>query len=321
MPTTDAASASALDWLLASDPAIRWQALRDLTEAPPHVVAAERARVANEGWAPRLLALQGADGQWRVGSKDPEWISLLALLLLLDMGLDPASPPARAAFEGVRDAATFHAQGDWHGRPLFDGEVEPCINGRIVAVGAAFGHDVDGIVERLLGEQMADGGWNCEAENGSVRGSFHTTIDVLDGLLAVREATSGRRDVAEAMDRAHEYLIERGMLRRRSTGEPIDPSFAEFAYPTGYRFDALRGLDHLRAAGVAPDRRLAEAVELVRSRRRADGRWSLDVERQDELVDARIRDLDFDMAERVGEPSRWITLHALRVLAWADGAA
>jgi hypothetical protein len=308
---------SVIDWLLDSDPAIRWQAMRDLTDAPSDQVAAERARVATEGWGARLLALRREDGLWGTGTPDTEWISLLALLMLRDMGLDASSAVARRAVGLVRDNATWHSRGPWHGTPVFAGEVEPCINGRVVTVGAYFGQDVTGIVERLLGEQMVDGGWNCEQENGSTRGSFHTTINVLEGLLEHERATGGSAAATAARERGQEYLLERRMLRRRSSGELIDTAFTRFSFPTGWHYDALRGLDYLREAGVTPDARVAEAIDLVRSKRDADGRWPLENPHESEMVNARVRDLEFDMDEREGRPSRWNTLRALRVLRWA----
>jgi hypothetical protein len=307
---------NALDWLLDADPAIRWQAMRDLTDAPADQVAAERDRVATEGWGARLLALRREDGLWDTGTPEPEWVSLLALLMLRDMGLDASSEEARDAIGLVHDNATWHSPGPWHGTPLFAGEVEPCINGRVVTVGSYFGQDVTGIVERLLGEQMADGGWNCEQENGSTRGSFHTTINVLEGLLEHEGATGGSADVSAALLRGQGYLLERRMLRRLSNGELIDPAFTLFSFPTGYHYDALRGLDHLRAARVATDARMAEAIELVRSKRDAHGRWPLENPHETELVDARVRDLEFGMDEGEGRPSRWNTLRAMRVLDW-----
>ena len=311
---------SAIDWLLDSDPAIRWQAMRDLTDAPPDQVAAERARVATEGWGPKLLALRGDDGLWGNGTPEPEWISLLALLMLRDMGLDPSSEEARNASSLVKKNATWHSRGPWHGTPVFAGEVEPCINGRVVAIGSYFGLDVTGIVERLLGEQMADGGWNCEQENGSTRGSFHSTINVLEGLLEYQRATGGSAHLNAALERGQEYLLERRMLRRLSSGELIDPAFTLFSFPTGYHYDALRGLEHLRAAGVTPDARVAEAIDLVRSKRDAEGRLPLENPHKTELVTARIRDLAFGMDEQDGQPSRWNTLRGMRVLRWAGGA-
>jgi hypothetical protein len=308
---------SVTDWLLDSDPAIRWQAMRDLTDAPADQVAAERARVATQGWGAQLLALRREDGLWDSGTSDSEWTSLLALGMLRDMGLDASSEEAREAIAGARDNATWHSQGSWHGTPVFAGEVEPCINGRVVTLGAYFGQDVTKIVERLLGEQMADGGWNCEQQNGSTRGSFHTTINVLEGLLEHERSTGASAEVTAARERGQQYLLERGMLRRLSNGELIDKAFTQFSFPTGWHYDALRGLDYLREASVTPDGRVAEAIDLVRSKRDAEGRWPLENPHESEMVNARLRDLDFGMDEREGRPSRWNTLRALRVLRWA----
>jgi hypothetical protein len=307
-----------IDWLLEADPAIRWQAMRDLTDSPADQVAAERARVATEGWGAGLLALRREDGLWDIGTPEREEISLLALLMLRDMGLDASSEEARNAITLVRNNATWHSPGPWQGTPLFAGEVEPCINGRVVTVGSYFGQDVTGIVERLLGEQMADGGWNCEQENGSTRGSFHTTINVLEGLLEHQRATGGSAEVTAALARGQEYLLERRMLRRLSSGELINTAFTAFSFPTGYHYDALRGLEHLRAAGVTPDARMAEAIDLVRSKRDAEGRLALENPHKTEFVRARLRDLDFGMDEGEGRPSHWNTLRAMRVLDWYE---
>jgi hypothetical protein len=308
---------SVIDWLLDSDPAIRWQAMRDLTDAPADEVAVQRARVATEGWGAQLLALRREDGLWDSGTSDSEWISLLALLMLRDMGLDASSAEARNAIGLVRDNATWHSRGPWHGTPLFAGEVEPCINGRVVAVGSYFGQNVTGIVERMLGEQMADGGWNCEQENGSTRGSFHTTINVLEGLLEHARATGGSAEVTAALERGQEYLLERRMLRRLSSGALIDTAFTLFSFPTGWHYDALRGLDYLREAGVTPDARVTEAIDLVRSKRDADGQWPLEDLLESEMVIALVRVHEFDLDEADGRLSRWKTVRALRVLRWA----
>jgi hypothetical protein len=292
-----------VDWLLDSDPAIRWQAMRDLTDAPPDLVVAERSNVATQGWGARLLALQQPEGDWGGDPSNPEWNTLLALVQLRDMGLDPQGDQARRAVTPVRDDITWHW---WDNRPFFHGEVEPCINGRVLAVGAYFGQDAGGLVERLLGEQMDDGGWNCEQENGSTRGSFHSTINVLEGLLEHERATGGSAEVAEARLRGQEYLLRRRMFRRLSNGEIIDPEFTRFSFPRGYRYDVLRGLDYLRDAQAEPDERMAEAIELVEHKRDGDGRWILE--------DSHPGELDFDMGEEQGRASRWNTLRAMRVL-------
>ncbi len=316
-----------VDWLLDSDPAIRWQVMRDLLDAPEEQVAAERARIAREGWGARLLALQRDDGQWeggvpafrsgdavkwwhslpadRRGTLFPEWTSTAwSLTLLREFGLDPESASARRAVQRVRDGC----RSEHDGEPFFAGEVEPCINGRTVALGSYFGEDVHAIVERLLGEQMSDGGWNCEQENGSTRGSFHSTIEVLTGLLQFERATGGSDEVRAARLRGQRYLLERRMFRRLSTGEVVDPAFMRFSHPTFWHYDVLRGLDYLRAAGAAPGERVSEAIELVRSKRDADGRWPLENPHPGRL--------HFELDPGEGRPSRWNTLRAMRVLKW-----
>jgi hypothetical protein len=307
-----------VDWLLDSDPALRWQVLRDLTDAPPEQVAAERARIAGEGWGARLLAVRGEDGQWAGGACFPAdfrgdfsagqpWTSTLPVLgLLRDFGIDAHSDDARKTIALVRDNCRWeHA-----GQAFFAGEVEPCINGRTVAIGAYFGVDVDGIVGRLLGEQLADGGWNCEAENGSVRSSFHTTICVLEGLLEHERATGGTADSVAARRRGEEYLLRRWLFRRLSTGDVIRLDWLRFSFPAWWHYDVLRGLEYFSVAAGDPDPRVAEAVTLLRSKRQPDGRWLLD--------NTHPGDVYFTMEDGDGRPSRWNTLRALRVLNWYE---
>jgi len=296
-------SSSIMEWLLDSDPGIRWQVMRDLAGEPGPAVAAERSRVASEGWGARLLGQQRPDGTWGDGVATPRWRSnLYTLLLLRSLGLDPASERARTAVRLVRDRVTWGPEfGD---SPFFEGEVEPCINGGTLALGGYFGETRDRLVDRLLAEQLADGGWNCEAERGSVRSSFHTTICVLEGLLEYETARGATAAVTDARARAHEYLLERRMFRRLSSGAVIDPGWARFTFPTLWHYDVLRGLDYLRSARVEPDDRVAEAIGLVAGRQQQDGRWPLDGPHRDAIHEL----------ERAGQPSRWNTLRALRVL-------
>ena len=245
------------------------------------------------------------------------------LMLLRDLGLDPASDPARRAVGLVRDHVTWKGCGprECDGNPFFAGEVEPCINGQVAAVGAYFGVDVRTIVDRLLAEQLSDGGWNCEAANGSTRSSFNTTICVLEALLEHERRAVSSPEVTGARLRGQEYLLERRLFRRRSTGSVIDydrkvgpavgddhPAWTRFAFPTWWHYDALRGLEYLRRAGVAPDERAAEAIDLVASKSDGDGRWPLEVRYPGEMP------VETDDGE--GRPSRWITLRALRVMDW-----
>jgi hypothetical protein len=309
-----------IDWLLDGDPAIRWQVLADLTDAPPDEVAAERARVEHDGWGAQLLALEDPDGLWAGGACFPgayaggepgqPWTATMHTLQTLQLlGLDPASESAR------RGIALVAEHGCWEhaGQPYFDGEVEPCINGRTIETGAYFGVDVAPIVERILDERLADGGWNCEAENGSVRSSFDTTINVLDGLRQFERATGGSAALSAALHGGEQYLLERHLFRRKSTGEVVDPAYLDFAFPHYWRYDVLRALDYFRQSGADRDPRMAEAVELVRAKQQTDSRWLLD-----RIHPGRVH---FDIESPVATPSRWNTLRALRVLDWYDTAA
>jgi len=331
-------------WLLGSDPSIRWQVLRDLTDAPEDLVEAERARVAYEGWGAQLLALQGSDGQWAGGAcfpagsfpeesgddlglddpassagpvwtqtpeadddADQPWTATLPTLeVLRSLGVDPQDPTVRRAVSAVREGCRWEEGG----QPFFDGEVEACINGRTVALGSYFGEPVDGIVARLVGEQLGDGGWNCWAPYGATRSSFHSTICVLEGLLAHERATGGTEAQRSARRLGEEYLLSRGLFRRAATGEVVKAKWLQFSFPVHWHYDVLRALEYFRDVGGPPDPRLHEAVEVVRTKRQPDGTWLL------ENTHPGATHVALDRGD--GEPSRWNTLRALRVLRWYD---
>lgn len=304
-----------------SDPAIRWQVMRDLMHSPPEEVAAERTRIAKEGWGARLLSLQGKDGQWAGGACFPAnsmnwrrenqgqpWTSTLPTLqLLVDLGIDPGSDRVQQAIGGVERGCKWEHAAE----PFFSGEVEPCINGRTVKIGVYFGVDVSALVERLLTEQLEDGGWNCEAENGSVRSSFATTINVLEGLLAYEREICASPQVRTARQRGEVYLQERSLFRRKKTGEVVNPSWLQFSFPTRWQYDVLRGLDYFRTAGGVPDDSLDESIQLLRAKQQVDHCWLLENTHPGEIY--------FELDEGDGLPSRWNTLRALRVLQWYEG--
>jgi hypothetical protein len=322
--SSGATSGSAVNWLLHSDPSVRWQVMRDLLDCPEPEWTAERARVATEGWGARLLSCEDEDGQWAGGAFFPRgfdfrefeevgqpWTATaFSLSQLRELGLDPACERARRMV-GLVGA---NSRWDHAGQPYWEGEVEECINGRTVADGAYFGVDIAPLADRLAGERQADGGWNCERANGSVRSSFASTINVLEGLLEYERATGGTPASREARRSGEEYLLERGLFRRASTGEPADAQFLSFLYPSRWRYDVLRALDYFRSAAgltdAAPDPRLADAVDLVRSRRQEDGTWLLDWS-----LPGRVW---FEMDDGAGKPSVWVTLRAMRVLRWWD---
>lgn len=301
------------EWLLDSDPSIRWQVMRDLLDEPAETVADERARVATAGWGARLLALQPENGYWggdEYGEHGERTSVFWTLHLLRRFGIDPDAPAVRTAIARVRDHVTWHHWGDL---PFFHGEVEPCINGGALALGGYFGvlgKGSDRIVARLLDEQLDDGGWNCDAPQ-SKRSSFDTTICVLEGLLEYERAVGDTdASITEARCRGERYLLERELFRRRSTGEIVRDRYANLMFPPYWLYDVLRSLDYFRAAGGRPDPRIGDAIELLRSKRDDDGRWLAGVPWHGEV--------HFAVDAPEGEPSRWNTLRALRVLRWFD---
>jgi hypothetical protein len=301
-----------LQWLLDSDPSIRWQVLHDLTDATPDAIAAERSRVATQGWGAKLLARQSRAGKWGDPNEDPGLIvTLYTLVVLMDLGLDPAGKQARQMIERVHKRLVFKPLNN---RPFLHGETEPCINGRILAVGAYFHKPNHALASLLLRQQLEDGGWNCEAVEPSPkrpksrRSSFHTTICVLEGLLAYERAGRKSAALTKARQRGEYYLLERRMFRSLRTGEVIDERWLRFSFPTFWHYDVLRGLDYLRNAGVKPDNRVREAIEIVIQRRHQNGRWPLNLLHRERIP--------VHLETGVGQASRWNTLRALRVLRW-----
>src|ERR1700735_1102956 len=294
-------------WLLDSDPSIRWQVMRDLTGEAPDAIAAERSRVATEGWGSQLLAAQSRGGDWGGGSK---WdlIALWSLVVLKDLGLDPASTEARRMIDRVDKGLVFKPLNN---RPYLHGETEPCINGRILGIGSYFKEPNDPLANRLLGEQLEDGGWNCDAPK-SQRSSFHTTICVLEGLLEYERAGRKSAAVTKARKRAEKYLLERHMFRSLRTGEVIDKRWLRFSFPTFWHYDVLRGLDYFRNAGMKPDSRVSDAIKIVMERRHQNGRWPLNLLHPEHIP--------LEMETYVGGGRRWNTLRALRVLRWYNNS-
>jgi len=321
-----------LDWLLESDPAIRWQTLRDLTECPPSSVEAatiqrfndstiqpassERSRIPHEGLGARVLSSQQPDGSW-LRTDEPKWAStLVTMLLLRAIEIDPSEPAVDAAVVRLETSLCWDDHpGFWDlrpptpgGNPFFEGEEEPCINGGVLALGGYFGRPSSTLAQRLISQQLEDGGWNCDAPTSS-RSSFHTTICVLEGLLEYEGAAGPTPEITAARARGEDYLLQRSLFRRLSTGEVASAEFLELAFPPRYHYDILRALDYFRAANRS-DPRLSEAIGILKSRRQPDGRWLLDCAYDEALP--------FSIGEAVGEPSRWNTLRALRVLRWYE---
>ena len=304
-----------IQWLLDGDPAIRWQALRDLVGADQRTLTREQRKVARDGWGSRLLAKQDSGGAWARGQSSddglyhPKWISTTyTMLLLRDFGLSADNRQGRKACRLLLDRGLRRDGGINYG-PW--GVSETCVTGMILSILSYFHYEddrVDLVADHLLEQQMPDGGWNCRRRFGATHSSVNTTISALEGLR-LYELNRGRklRAVREAQRRGREFLLVHRLFRSHRTGQVIKPAFIRFAFPPRWHYDILRALDYFQAVNAPRDPRLADAIGIVQSTQGDDGRWSLQQSYKGKTY--------FEM-ERLGAASRWNTLRALRVLKW-----
>ncbi|MEU4745278.1 squalene cyclase [Actinosynnema sp. NPDC023658] len=324
------ATRASTTWLLDSDPALRWQVERDLVGEPPQVWEATRAKIATEGFGARLLALQDPDGQWAGGAFFPAgfdfhgpeaaegagqpWTATTwSLTTLREWGMDPTVLRERRTAELLAENSRW----EYDDLPYWGGEVDCCINAWTVGNGLWLGADVTGIVDWFVEHRLPDGGWNCEWVEGSTRSSFHSTLNSLKGLLALETATGGTEATRAARRSGEEYLLQRGLFRRLSTGEPVAPWVDRFSYPFRWFYNVLNAAEYFREAslldGTPPDPRMADAIGIVRAARQPDGTW-LQARRHPGRV-------WFEVDVPAGEPSKWLTLSGTRVLDWWDSRA
>jgi len=314
-----ALDATLQNWLLDTDPALRWQVERDLLGAPDDVWQATRTKVATEGFGAELLAHQDADGQWAGGAyfpadADPDepgqpWTATTwSLNSLREWGLDAA------VLAGTAEKLAANSRWEYDNLPYWGGEVDCCINGYTLANGAWLRADVSGLADWFVEHRMPDGGWNCEWVEGSTHSSFHSTLNSLKGILSYEIATGGTEELRAARHAGEEYLLERHLMNRLSTGEQVDHWVTRFAYPFRWYYSVMKATDYFRAAslhdGVAPDARLSDAIEAVRSARQPDGSWL-----QERRHPGRVW---FEVDAAPGEPSPWLTFFGTRVLEWWD---
>lgn len=304
-----------IDWLLQGDPAIRWQTLRDLCGAASREIARARAEVASRGWGQRLLALQDPQtGLWGGGIYTPKWTSTTyTMLLLRDMGLPAQNPQALQACRLLLDEGVY-ADGGINYWGSWSKASEACVTGMVLSICARFecrGERLDTLARFLLDHQMPDGGWNCRLFRGATHASFHTTISVLEGLRDYEKLGRSLSAPARAAQaRGREFLLLHRLFRSHRTGQVVKPAMTRFTFPPRWHYDVLRGLDYFRECGAPGDPRLDDGIALVEKRRRPDGAW---------LLPGRYPGRDHFLMEQPGEPSRWNTLRALRVLQWWNG--
>jgi hypothetical protein len=299
----------AVDFLLQGDPAIRWQTMRDLLDAPVAEFQKERTRVGEVGWGRRLLDVQDAAGTWAGAIYSPKWISTTyTLLLLRHLGLSPRHPAALRGCEQI-----------WDGKGVSGGVVLPsstsaadlCVAGMFVALAAYFGYEddqIDGVIDWMVAQQLPDGGWNCRTlRSGSNHGSYHTSISVLEALAEL--ADNGRDDASldEAAERGREFFLTHRLFKSHRTGEISHPAFTKLSFPPRWHYDVLRGLDYFQSVAAPWDDRLEDAIDLLDGKQRKDGLWPVQNKHSGRVW--------FDM-ETGRQPSRWNTLRALRVRRW-----
>ncbi len=314
-----------IDWLLDSDPALRWQVERDLVQAPEEVWQTTQALVVTEGFGAQLLALQDPDGQWAggaffpgdfdfngpeaaPGSGQPWTATTWSLNSLREWGVDPG------VLAGTAELLAANSRWEYDDLPYWGGEVDCCINGWTLANGVWLGADVDGLADWFVEHRLDDGGWNCEWVEGSTRSSFDSTLNSLKGLLVYEEANGGTETTSTARHGGQEYLLERHLLQRLSTGGSVGEWATQFSYPFRWFYSVLNAADYFRRAsihdGTPPDPRMAEAIEEIRRKRQPDGTW-IQYRRHPGRV-------WFEVDVPAGESSKWLTFFGTRVLEWWD---
>ena len=319
------------DWLMAGDPAVRWQVMRDLLDYDEDQYLEEQEKVAFTGWGHDFLALQRENGMWSRGIYTPKWTSTTyTMLTLRRIGLPPGNAQAEMGCQQLVEHGRFADGGInfWTSQA----QSEACVTGMVLSVLSHFRYPdvyVDGMVDHLLGRQMPDGGWNCNDHKGDTHSSFHTTLSVLEGLLEYQKAQDEvRMDVETARLRAHEFLLQHRLYRSHRTGEVVKSGMTRMPFPPRWFYDFLKALDYFqdyyrwRSRRVLRythpesekmevqhdhDERFSDAIELLKKKRKSNGRWN--------TMRGPSGEIYFDL-EQAGKPGRWNTLRALRVLRW-----
>ena len=298
---------STIGWLLEGDVSIQYQTHRDLLgEARTDL----RSRVATEGWGSEFLRRRNADGSWGHGFYQPKWTS--THYTLLDLKSIQADPGHQAIGESVRAIALTQKGRDGGINPAGTiNESDVCINGMYLNYACYFGEteeNLASVVDFILGQRMADGGFNCRMNRSGARhSSLHSTLSVAEGIDEyVRSGYQYRaRELMDAAASSQEFILQHRLYKSDHTGEIIHPELLRLAFPPRWKFNILRALDYFRSANLARDPRMEDALAVLQSKRRADGRWP--------VQSAYPGQVHFTM-EKAGGPSRWNTLLALRVL-------
>jgi len=300
-----------IDWLLKGDVSIQYQVHRDLLDVEKPSLS---ERIANEGWGSKFLSFRKPEGHWGQRFYQPKWISThYTLLDLKNLCISQDNHLIRASISQVLDTL----KGPDGGISPFGAEqkCDVCVNGMFLNYASYFKmpeEKLHSIIDFLLVEHMKDGGFNCRSNfNGASHSSVHSTISVLEGMLEYSSNGYKYRleDLQKAESESVEFLLEHRLFRSHKTGEIFDKKMLMLSYPSRWKYDILRALDHIQNAGAKYDPRMQDALDMLVKKRLRDGRWPVQAKHPGQT--------HFDM-ERTGEPSRWNTLRALRVLNYFD---
>ena len=298
----------AIEWLMKGDPAIRWQVLHDLLDAETSDIQVERLRTVKQGWGAWILAHQQPDGLFGGGLYNPKWSSTTySLLLLRRIGIPPETDSVKESCRILLQKGLYRDGGINFFKSMKVSET--CVTGMILSILCYFSYENDKynqILDYLLKEQMPDGGWNCQRFQAATHGSFHTTINVLEGLAEYLNFINKRRDeILAARSLAVELLLQHRLFKSHRTGNIIDPRMTRLSFPPRWRYDILRVLDYFQQNKIPFDPRMSDALDLLENKQLPGGRWPLQ---------QRYPGRTFFEMEQVGGPSHWNTLRALRVL-------
>jgi len=304
-------NAKTISWLLEGDPSIRWQVQRDLLKLPEKKYEAERKLISKEGWGKRLLDLQDSDGRWGGGMYGPKWISTTyTMLTLRQLGLPQNNLQAKRACKLFLDEG-FYTDGGINFFSYAWKYSEACVTSMILALLAYFKYPderIHSVASYLMSQQMSDGGWNCESYKGATHSSFHTTMLALEGLYEYQCAfPEKKKTISKIRGRGHEFLFAHRLYKSHRTGEIFDTAMTRMTFPHRWRYEFIRALDYFRASDDPKDERMNDAIELLQKKQKKDGLW---------LLNSGMSGRKYFDLEVAGQPSRWNTLRALRILNW-----
>ncbi len=297
-----------IDWLLEGDVSIQYQVWRDLLGVDKKKL---QASISTEGWGQEYLSKRKSDGHWGDGFYQPKWISThYTLLDLRNLNLSPTNDIVQETLELILQNNIADDGGIQLG-PSTSQYSDVCVNGMFLNYASYFKTPeikMHSIIDCLLNEIMADGGFNCRTtRSGAKHSSLHTTISVLEGLSEFQKAgyTYRKDEILSVKKSSIEFILLHQLFLSDRTGQIINKEFLKLTYPCRWKYDILRALDFFQYTGIGWDNRMKAAIDVLKSKRNNEGSWNMQA--------AHPGQVHVNM-EKAGKPSRWNTLRVLRVM-------